>query len=109
MMKWRKEAKEGIVVAGERGRGEELTQLHCPNGIWVDEMGTVYVAEWRNDRVTRWPKGETKGVLVVGGNGYGNANDQFNCPEGLSFDRRGNLYVAEQYNNRLQQFNLENN
>jgi hypothetical protein len=44
-MKWLKEAKEGMIVAGGKGRGEEPTYLHCTNGIRVDEMGTVYVAE----------------------------------------------------------------
>jgi sugar lactone lactonase YvrE len=53
VMKWMKGAKEGIVVAGGNEEGEELTQLCYPNGVWVDDMGTVYVAEWGNNRVTR--------------------------------------------------------
>jgi sugar lactone lactonase YvrE len=107
VMKWMKGAKEGIVVAGGRGRGKELTQLNWPTGVWVDEMSTLYVAEWGdNQRVTRWPKDETRGIVVVGGNGEGNAANQFNFPVGLSFDRRGNMYVADCRNHRVKQFEL---
>jgi sugar lactone lactonase YvrE len=106
-MKWLKGAKEGIVVAGGKGQGKELTQLNHPNGVWVDEMGTVYVAECNNDRVTRWPKSETRGAVVVDGNDEGNATNQFYCPEGLSFDRQGNMYVADFHNHRVQRFKLE--
>jgi hypothetical protein len=59
--------------------------------VWVDEMGTVYVAEECNQRVTRWPQGETRAVVVVGGNDSGNATNQLNCPVGLSFDQRCNM------------------
>jgi sugar lactone lactonase YvrE len=107
-MKWIKEAKEGILVAGGNDKGKELTQLYYPRGVWVDEMGTVYVAEFGNQRVTQWPKNETRGIVVVGGNGGGNATNQFNCPMGLSFDRRGDMYVTEWGNNSVQHFKLEN-
>jgi sugar lactone lactonase YvrE len=72
-------------------------------------MGTVYVVEAYNHRVTRWPKGETKGIVVVGGNGCGDEKNQFCHPIGLSFDRRGHMYVAGYLNHRVQQFKLETN
>ncbi|CAF1610257.1 unnamed protein product, partial [Rotaria magnacalcarata] len=48
-MKWKKGAKEGIVVAGGQGAGSALTQLNGPLGIIVDTLGTVYIADdWNN-------------------------------------------------------------
>jgi sugar lactone lactonase YvrE len=108
-MKLLKGAKGGIVVAGGRWAGRELTQLDGLNGVWVDDMGTVYVAEGNNDRVTRWLKGETRGVMVVAENGCGSVTNQLNFPKGLSFDRRGNMYAADCRNHRVQQLKLEKN
>jgi sugar lactone lactonase YvrE len=96
-------------VTGGRGKGEELTQLDRPLGVWVDDIGTVYVAEGNNRRVTRWPRGETSEVVVVGGVGEGDVTNQFHDPEALSFDRRGNMYVAEWRYHCVQQFKLEQN
>ncbi|CAF5059797.1 unnamed protein product, partial [Rotaria socialis] len=95
-------AKEGIVVAGGQGEGNALTQLYCPNGIFVDTLGTLYVADSHNHRVMRWTQGDKKqGTVIVGGNGEGDGVNQFQCPIGLSFDRHGNLYVVDCYNNRV--------
>ncbi|CAF4956070.1 unnamed protein product [Rotaria socialis] len=107
-MKWNKGAKEGIVVAGGQGKGNALTQLHWPNGIFVDTLGTLYVADRGNHRVMRWTQGDKKqGTVIVGGNGYGAGANQFNFPVGLSFDRYGNLYVADVNNDRVQRFSIE--
>jgi len=99
--------KEGIVVAGGQGQGNDLTQLSNPGGIVVDQLGTVYVAEWGNHRITRWPKDATHGSILAGGNGEGKQPNQFYCPIGLSFDRNGNLYVVDLGNNRVQRFDID--
>ncbi|CAF4908091.1 unnamed protein product, partial [Rotaria magnacalcarata] len=57
-MKWNKGAKEGIAVAGGQDQGSALTQLHNPRGIFVDTLGTLYVADWGNHRVMRWTQGD---------------------------------------------------
>ena len=102
-------AKQGIVVAGGQGKGNGLTQLSCPRGVVVDQLGTVYVAEQENDRIMRWPKGATQGSVIVGGNGRGGQSNQLNVPVGLSFDRHGNLYVVDWGNHRVQKFNIDSN
>ncbi|CAF3864193.1 unnamed protein product [Rotaria sp. Silwood1] len=107
VMKWMKDAKEGIIVVGGRGEGNDLTQLSQPRGIFVDQMGTLYVADYENDRVMRWYKGETQGDVIAGGKGIGEQANQLSRPEGLSFDRHGNLYVADCINNRVQRFSIE--
>ncbi|CAF5060828.1 unnamed protein product, partial [Rotaria sp. Silwood1] len=81
-MKWEEGAKQGIVVAG--GQGNSLTQLFYPQGVVVDQLGTVYVADNKNHRIMRWPKGATNGSVIAGG---GAQSNQLNGPVGLSFDR----------------------
>ncbi|CAF3757723.1 unnamed protein product [Rotaria sp. Silwood1] len=109
-MKWNKGAKEGIVVAGGQGEGNALTQLSYPKGLFVDTLGTIYVADKLNHRVMRWPKGAKQGTVIAGGNGEGKEANQFYSPVGLSFDRHGNLYVVDGDvlgNNRVQRFSIE--
>ncbi|CAF4627807.1 unnamed protein product, partial [Rotaria socialis] len=85
-----------------------LTQLHHPNGIFVDTLGTLYVADTSNHRVMRWTQGDKKqGTVIVGGQGEGKGANQFNYPIGLSFDRQGNLYVVDWGNARVQRFSIE--
>jgi sugar lactone lactonase YvrE len=102
-------AHVGIVVAGGTGWGSKRTQLNHPTGLWVDEIGTVYVAEAGNNQVTRWPKGEARGDVLVGGNDRGFASNQLAWPTGLSIDRQGNMNVADNNNHRVQRFKLEKN
>jgi DNA-binding beta-propeller fold protein YncE len=106
-MKWTKDAKEGVVVAGGQGDGNGMNQLSYPRGVIVDQLGTVYVADESNHRVMRWLKGATKGTVAVGGNGQGGQANQFYRPYSLSFDRQNNLYVADLGNHRVQKFNTE--
>jgi sugar lactone lactonase YvrE len=106
-MKWMKDAKEGIVVAGVQGSGNGLTQLYHPRGLVVDQSGTVYVADCTNHRVMRWVKGATQGTIMVGGAGQAGQANQFYNPCGVSLDREGNLYVADVGNHRVQKFNIE--
>ncbi|CAF4654825.1 unnamed protein product, partial [Rotaria sp. Silwood2] len=63
--------------------------------LFVDTLGTIYVADSSNHRVMHWPKGAKQGTVIVGGNGEGAGANQFNDPLGLSFDRQGNLYVVD--------------
>ena len=85
VMKWNKDAKEGIVVAGGQGQGSALTQLSYPNGLFVDTSSTIYVADSYNHRVIRWPKGAQQGTVIVGGNGEGNAPNQLQLPSSIVF------------------------
>ena len=100
-------AKEGIVVAGGQGAGNGPTQLSNPRAVVVDQLGTVYVADFSNHRVMRWLKGATQGNVVIGGNGQGGQANQLNGPIGLSFDRQAILYVADFGNHRVQKFNID--
>ncbi|CAF1140781.1 unnamed protein product [Adineta ricciae] len=106
VMKWRKDANEGVIVAGGNREGKNRNQLDYPRGLFVDDYGQVYVADCNNRRVMRWKEGAKVGEIVVGGNGYGSQSNQFFNPMDLSFDSEGNLYVADTFNHRVQKFDL---
>jgi hypothetical protein len=59
-MKWVKNGTRGIVVASAKGKGNDLTQLHCPSGTFVDAAGSVYATKSVNDRVTCCRNGEIR-------------------------------------------------
>ena len=105
-MKWMKNAKEGIIVAGGQGKGNQLTQLSYPQGVIVDHLGNVYVTDHGNYRIMCWSKGSKQGRIIVGGNGSGIQSNLLNLPIGISFDREDNLYVVDYYNNRVQKFEI---
>jgi sugar lactone lactonase YvrE len=97
-MKWVKGQKEGIVVAGGRGQGNDVTQLSDPLGVIVDQSRTVYVSDAGNARIIRWHEGSTRGEVILGGNDEGQQPNQLNRPNGLAVDQDGNLYVVEENN-----------
>ncbi|CAF1164520.1 unnamed protein product [Adineta steineri] len=91
-------------MAGGNGKGQNLNQLIQPQGVIVDHLGQIYVADGGNERVMRWCEGKEEGEIVVSGNSLGNQPNQFYGPNGLSFDDEGNLYVADYWNRRIQKF-----
>jgi hypothetical protein len=44
-----KDTKEGIVVADRNGQRNSLKQLCVPQGMIVDQLSQIYVAELGND------------------------------------------------------------
>jgi sugar lactone lactonase YvrE len=102
-----KDAKEGIVVAGGHGYVSTLKHVSYPEGVIVDHLENVYVADSGNHRIMRWLKGSREGSVLVGGNVYGQQPDQLNSPAGLAFDRESNLYIADRWNHRIQKFRID--
>jgi sugar lactone lactonase YvrE len=109
VMKWTKNATEGIVVAGGNCDGANLRQLSNPSGLIVDHLGNVYVTDTGNHRVMRWINGAKEGSIVVGGNRPGNEANQLYLPSDLLFDKHGNLYVYDSFNHQIQKFDIESN
>jgi sugar lactone lactonase YvrE len=73
-----------------------------PWGLAVDELGDVYVADWRNDRVQKY-SGE--GEFQFGIGAPGTERGQFNRPSDVAVDLHGDIYVADLGNDRVQMFN----
>ena len=76
--------------------GTALNQLNRPHGLSRDvSTGTLYIAEYVNNRVMRYLSGATSGTIVAGGNGQGFGSTQLNGPIGVSFDSTSNsLLIA---------------
>jgi sugar lactone lactonase YvrE len=90
------------------GEGSGLDQLAGPEGVIVDQLGTIYVADYWNDRVMRWTKEAITGDIIVGSRAQKIGSIGLR-PNGLAFDQHGNLYVSGGYKNRIQRFNINNN
>jgi serine/threonine-protein kinase len=91
-------------VAGGNGKGSNLTQLDGSYGIFVDENGTVYVADSFNRRVVKWKPNALSGELVAGGRGRGNASDQLTEVADVIVDKNGTMYITDHQNGRVQQW-----
>ena len=96
-IKWK---QHGITVAGGHGKGNELNQLCNPNGIFIDNDKTIYIADCNNHRIVQWKYGEKNGQIIAGGNGEGNRNDQLNGPTDIIVDKQNNSFIICDQNNR---------
>ena len=94
--------KNGIVVAGGNGRGNQLNQLNWPTCLFVDKEQAVYVSDTNNHRVMKWNKGANQGIAVAGGQGRGGALIQLSYPQGLFVDTSHAIYVADARDDRVQ-------
>ncbi|CAF4294896.1 unnamed protein product, partial [Rotaria sordida] len=61
--------KNGTLVAGGNGKGDDLNQFNFPTYIFVDQQQTVYGSDYSNHRVMKWNKGAKEGIVVAGGQG----------------------------------------
>ncbi len=75
-----------------------------PWGVAVDEIGDVYIADWRNDRVQKFG---ADGEFIFEFGGSGGEDGEFNRPSGVMVDGDGDIYVADWRNHRVQLFNKE--
>ena len=87
---------------GSYGDGEG--EFNMPWGVAVDELGDVYVVDWRNDRVQKF-NAEGEFLFAFGKSGSGNG--EFNRPAGIDVDLHGDIYIADRGNDRIQLFNAE--
>ncbi|CAF4322632.1 unnamed protein product, partial [Adineta steineri] len=98
--------KKEKIVAGGNGEGRNLNQLSFPEGVVVDHLGQIYVADFWNDRIMRWCEGKEEGEIVVGRNGLGNHSNQLDLPMGLTFDDEENLYIVDNENDRIEKLEI---
>jgi len=99
--RWKKDEKQGTIVAGGNGKGDKLNQLNYPGFIFVDREDSIYVSDRNNHRVMKWLKGAKEGIIVAGGQGQGNSLKQLSYPDGLVVNENGDVFVADCSNNRV--------
>jgi|GEM_PF-3918384 len=92
--------------------------LSGPRGLAVDARGSLFVADYDNNRVLEYSApltGDAAADRVFGqadfdsglpNAGGGSKPYTLKSPAGVAFDARGYLYVADQSNNRLLEYDL---
>lgn len=99
----------GNGTAGFSGDGGAATkaQLNWPQGIAVDSVGNLFIADSQNNRIR---KVDTNGIITtVAGNGAGfysgdgimATNAEISTPTGVAVDPSGRIYIADQGNSRI--------
>jgi len=53
VMRWRRGATSGEIVAGGRDRGSRLNQLNRPTGLALDKTGALFISDSGNHRILR--------------------------------------------------------
>ncbi len=100
-------SQNGVTVAGDNREGSELNQLSYPEGLFVDDNATVYIADSLNNRIVKWKCCIESGEVVAGRNGKGNRTDQLNDPSDVIMDRESDsLIICDRGNRRVLQWPL---
>jgi len=96
---------------GFSGDGGAATnaQLRAPQGVAVDALGDVFIADFNNNRIREVT---VNGIITtVAGNGtFGYSGDggaaisaRFEAPDAVALDTFGNLFIADYGNNRIRE------
>ncbi|CAF1312063.1 unnamed protein product [Rotaria sordida] len=91
----------GVVVAGDGTRGTSASQLSAPQGVFVNEAGTLYIVDSLNHRIQKWNNGASSGVTVAGTRVSGNSLSELSYPTGIVVDSNGYMYIVDYGNNRI--------
>ena len=81
--------------------GTNPGEFNMPWGIHVDELGDVYVVDWRNERVQKFT---SEGVFLTKWDTSGSGGGQLGLPRGVAVSPDGSIYVSELRNARIQVF-----
>ncbi|CAF1479169.1 unnamed protein product, partial [Rotaria magnacalcarata] len=95
--------QNGVTIAGGNGEGGATNQLHCPQGLFVDDDQTVVIADFENHRIMQWKNGDTtNGQVVAGGEGKRNGLHQLNYPTDVLIDKEtDSLIICDRENQRV--------
>ncbi|CAF4113824.1 unnamed protein product, partial [Rotaria magnacalcarata] len=93
------------LVAGGYGAGSTPEKLYYPLGIYVDNMGIIYVADYYNHRIQQWYPGAATGITVAGQTGVaGSWSYLLYYPTAVIYDQYNYLYIVDSSNNRVQRW-----
>ncbi|CAF4180095.1 unnamed protein product, partial [Adineta steineri] len=88
-----------ITIAGGNGQGDDLNQLYSPEGIFIDNDKSIYIADSENDRIVKWKLNSNTGQIFADENGKKNQNNQLNSPANIIFDKENNSFIISDYGN----------
>ena len=94
-----------IIGSSSGVAGSSSILLSCPQGLTVDYMGNIYVADWLNHRVQFFRPGEVNGTTIAGTTSSSGATAQrLQYPYAVRLDAQLNLYVVDSQSYRVQKF-----
>ena len=94
-------------ITGSMGNSSSTTTFGYSYGIYVDNVGFLYVSDQPNHRVLRFTPGSVSGAtgVVVAGTGIsGSGPSQLNTPSRLFVDEARSIYIADSANHRIQRW-----
>ncbi|CAF1413217.1 unnamed protein product, partial [Adineta steineri] len=91
----------GTLIAGGHQSGNHFNQLSRPQYIFIDEYGSIYVADNLNNRVMKWLKNANEGILVAPGQVSDENTNSLSRPIGVIVDHMGNIYVTNEGSHRI--------
>ncbi|CAF3719553.1 unnamed protein product, partial [Adineta steineri] len=93
--------RQGTVVAGGNGQGNQFNQLNQPHYIFVDKDHSVYIADYMNNRVMKWIKNAVQGSLIVPGQVFNENPSSSVQPISVIVDHMGNIYVSSKDSHQI--------
>ncbi|CAF3029542.1 unnamed protein product [Rotaria sp. Silwood2] len=103
----RNESQNGITIVGGCEASEATNQLHSPLGLYIDEEGTMFIADQVNQRIVQWKSVAMSSEVVAGNKGKGDRLDQLNTPTDMIVDKEGNsLIICDWGNKRVMRWSL---
>ena len=82
--------------------GGQNPTLSLPEGLFVDNDQTIYVADYGNHCIVAWKEGDKKGQVVAGGHGRGEGAHQLNYPADVIVDKEtDSLIICDRGNERV--------
>ncbi|CAF3879757.1 unnamed protein product, partial [Rotaria sp. Silwood1] len=96
IVKWKRGATSGQVVAGGNGQGSGDHQLNYPYDVIIDkERDSLIICDYWNGRVVRWPRRNgTSGETII---------SNIDCV-GLTMDENGSLYITDGGKNEVRRY-----
>jgi sugar lactone lactonase YvrE len=105
-------AGTGSIGALGDGGAATSAELDFPQGVALDGLGNVYIADTGNHRIRRVAAGTGiittvagKGTPGFSGDGGAATSAQLYNPQGVTLDGPGNVYIADSVNGRVRRVN----
>jgi hypothetical protein len=118
MVGWIGGGVNGFQTGNAPSSGNGDGEFNLPEGVALDALGNIYVADQQNHRVQKWDGNGTYVGWIGGGlSGWqtgpapasGSGDGSFKWPMDVAVDSEGNIYVADTWNWRIQKWSSTGN